>query len=69
MQSRALSFGETLSRNSRCLLMGETAKVLSLLETQAHIQGAVALSATTAVLEIGKKYVPMNHISGASAAY
>lgn len=49
--------------------MGETAKVLSLLETQAHIQGAVALSATTAVLEIGKKYVPMNHISGASAAY
>lgn len=35
--------------------MGETAKVLSLLETQAHIQGAVVLSATIAVLEIGKK--------------
>lgn len=35
--------------------MGETAKVLSLLETQARIQGAVVLSATTAVLEIGKK--------------
>lgn len=40
--------------------MGETAKVLYLLETQAHIQ--VALSATTDVLEIGKKYVPIHHM-------
>lgn len=55
------------SRNSCYLLLGETAKVLCLLETQAHVQ--VAFNATTDVLEIGKKYVPIHRVNGGSAAY
>lgn len=51
------------------LLMRNTAQMLSLLETPAHTQDAVTLSATTNVLEMGKRYVQILCINGGFSAH